>query len=442
MIPPCVLVLNVSSSRSSALCRIDKYIPLTPYRQPPHQFPVSPTYPVGSDASAIPWVQEPMRHIDRTRRPPQLNPSSRRPVISAQTSHRQYDLIQEHPLYLQAATQPYSPHFGQKKKALLVGTNYFAPLDSRSRLEPGVRDAHEIAQVLHRHFGFEGNNIRVLTDEQPENLPTRENTLAAMRWLVEGAQPNDSLFFYYSRYATQCKGTNEDETHGPDECFCTMDCMSNVQSSSTTPGIITEDDMYDIMVKPLPLGCRLTAVLDCCHYLPFIYDSRGVPKPRNTNATVHRRSSNADVICLSACKDSGRAFESHERGSLGRAFIEFMTRWGNRGTYLDVIRSFRTYMDTKGLRQRPQLSSSRPIDLEQWFRLTDEHPQGFTVPSRRHQVEENPASATASDSHLLDSTRLSLVSHTRASSGPAGPATHDSPSSSLARPRQSRNPQP
>ncbi|KAH8988014.1 hypothetical protein EDB83DRAFT_1134609 [Lactarius deliciosus] len=225
-----------------------------------------------------------------------------------------------------------------------------------------------------------------------------------------------------------------------------MDCMSNVQSSSTTPGIIAEDEMYDIMVKPLPLGCRLTAVFDCCHSgtlfdLPFIYDSRGVPKPRNTNANVRRRSSNADVICLSAFEDSERACEAHERGSLGRAFIEFMTSWGNRGTYLDVIQSLRTYMDTNGLRQRPQLSSSRPIDINQRFRITDEHPQVFTVPSPRHQVEENSASATANDSHLVDSTLL-LASHTRASVGPAGLETHDSPSSSLDRPRQSRNPRP
>ncbi|KAH9173753.1 caspase domain-containing protein [Lactarius sanguifluus] len=241
------------------------------------------------------------------------------------------------------AREPYNPCIGQKK-ALFVGINYFPPLDSRFRLESGVRDAHEIAHFLHRQFGFEGNNIRVLTEEQPENLPTRENILAAMRWLVEGAQPDDSLFFYYSGHATQFKIG-----------ICAIDYMRDAQSTSTTPGIIAEDEMYDIMVKPLPLGCRLTAIFDCCHSvtlcdLPFIYDSRGVPKPRNTNANAQRRSSNADVICLSAFEDNESAFEAHERGSLGRAFIEFMTSWGNRGTYLDVIRGLRSQTATSALK--------------------------------------------------------------------------------------------
>ena len=32
----------------------------------------------------------------------------------------------------------------------------------------------------------------------PRQIPTRQNMIDAMRWLVQGAQPNDSLFFHYS----------------------------------------------------------------------------------------------------------------------------------------------------------------------------------------------------------------------------------------------------
>jgi hypothetical protein len=40
----------------------------------------------------------------------------------------------------------------------------------------------------------------ILTDDQqePMSIPTKNNILKAMSWLVSGVQPNDSLFFHYS----------------------------------------------------------------------------------------------------------------------------------------------------------------------------------------------------------------------------------------------------
>ncbi|KAH8996595.1 hypothetical protein EDB92DRAFT_1505534 [Lactarius akahatsu] len=70
---------------------------------------------------------------------------------------------------------------------------------------------------------------------------------------------------------------------------CAMDYEGNGQfpiTSPTTPGIIVDDDMHDIMVKPLPPGYRLTAVLD--------YDSRGRPKQTDP-IVVQRKSSEADI---------------------------------------------------------------------------------------------------------------------------------------------------
>ena len=68
--------------------------------------------------------------------------------------------------------------------------------------------------LLLEHQGF--HNIRILTDDQRRNLPTKANIviypyvllhpspdplkLAAMRWLVDGAQSGDTLFFYCKFY--------------------------------------------------------------------------------------------------------------------------------------------------------------------------------------------------------------------------------------------------
>ncbi|KAH8981557.1 caspase domain-containing protein [Lactarius hatsudake] len=262
----------------------------------------------------------------------------------------------------------HSSRIGQKK-AVLVGIDYSGHRDSGFRLKWGIHDAHEMARFLHRYFGFEWNNIRILTDDRydrPWNLPTEANIREAMTWLVENAQP-------VSGHATQVKDMNGDEPDGFDECMCTMDFTGNGQFpiSSSTPGIIVDDDMHDIMVRPLPRGCRLTAILDCCHSgtlldLPFIYDSRGTPKPTDP-ILVQRKSSKADVISLSACKDSERAFEAREGGALRRAFIEYMTNPGSGRTYYEIARNLRAYMNANDFRQRPQLSSCRPIDVNQPF---------------------------------------------------------------------------
>lgn len=48
------------------------------------------------------------------------------------------------------------------------------------------------------HFGYKQEDIVLLTDDarNPRQIPTRENMIAAMGWLVDGARPNDSLFFH------------------------------------------------------------------------------------------------------------------------------------------------------------------------------------------------------------------------------------------------------
>jgi hypothetical protein len=61
-------------------------------------------------------------------------------------------------------------------------------------------------------LNFEHENVRIITDQNPQDFPTRENIvshsyemsqmclhfvqLGAMRALVHDAQPHDSLFFY------------------------------------------------------------------------------------------------------------------------------------------------------------------------------------------------------------------------------------------------------
>lgn len=87
------------------------------------------------------------------------------------------------------------------------------------------------------------------------SIPTRDNMIRAMQWLVKDAQPNDSLFFHYSGHGGQTKATEGDEVDGEDETIYPLDFK--------TAGMIVDNDLHRLLVKPLPRGCRLTAIFDC-----------------------------------------------------------------------------------------------------------------------------------------------------------------------------------
>lgn len=79
---------------------------------------------------------------------------------------------------------------------------------------------------------------------------TRENILRACQWLVAGAAPNDSLFFHYSGHGGKVEDLNGDEDDGYDETIYPVDHERS--------GQIIDDILHDLLVKPLPQGCRLT----------------------------------------------------------------------------------------------------------------------------------------------------------------------------------------
>jgi metacaspase-1 len=65
----------------------------------------------------------------------------------------------------------------------------------------------------------------ILTDDQtnPSARPTRENIIRAMKWLVTGARPNDSLFFHFSGHGGQTEDLDGDEDDGLDETIYPVD---------------------------------------------------------------------------------------------------------------------------------------------------------------------------------------------------------------------------
>merc|ERR1712000_779678 len=99
------------------------------------------------------------------------------------------------------------PSGSGQKKAVLVGINYLS--HQRGRLKGCINDVKNMQNFLAK-YGFNGQNVRVLTDDLTDasRQPTRANILRDLRWLVQGARPGDSLFFHFSGHGSQVVDTS------------------------------------------------------------------------------------------------------------------------------------------------------------------------------------------------------------------------------------------
>lgn len=294
-----------------------------------------------------------------------------------------------------------------KRKALLIGINY---IGSNNALRGCINDVRHMQAFLMQRGGYMEGDMVILTDDtnNPMQVPTRENMLRAMEWLVRGAAPGDSLFFHYSGHGGEEKDLDGDEVDGMDECIYPVDFQQS--------GSIIDDVMHDIMVKRLPPGCRLTAIFDSCHSgtaldLPFTYRAQdgGLKEyniwkgtgtdgaeilmgyatrnvgmmftgakslfDRATNykskskleAIKQSKMSPADVIMFSGCRDDQTSADANEAGTftgaMSWAFLGAMAQLqpNQQYTYLSLLQSVRGIMRNR-YTQKPQLSSSHQID--------------------------------------------------------------------------------
>lgn len=226
-------------------------------------------------------------------------------------------------------------------------------------------------QFLTANWGYKNGDIVMLIDDtsNARQMPTKQNILDAMRWLVKDAQPHDALFFHYSGHGGQVPDKDGDEVDGLDEVIYPVDYKK--------AGFIVDDEMHRIMVKTLPAGCRLTAIFDSCHSgtaldLPYLYHSNGRLKGSSTTPQAQaEKSTNADVISFSGCRDDQSSADTTQKGvavgAMSYAFVTSLTKKPVQ-SYLELLKSVRDILK-QHYQQKPQLSSSHPIDTHLRFIL-------------------------------------------------------------------------
>ncbi|AQL05897.1 Metacaspase-1 [Zea mays] len=250
---------------------------------------------------------------------------------------------------------------GNKKRALLVGVSYTG---TAHELKGTVNDVKEMRRLLCDRFGFPGACILELTEKEsdPTRVPTRENLLRAMRWLVEGSSSGDSLVFHFSGHGVQKLDMNDDEVDGYNEALCPMDFERS--------GKILDDEINDTIVRPLGKGVKLHAIVDTCHSgtildLPYLcrMSRTGYWQWENharPSGMLTKRPNGGLAISISGCSDdqksadaSGFSDESSSIGAMTDSFIKAVEAEPGT-TYGRLLSAMRTRIrDGQGSRRLP-----------------------------------------------------------------------------------------
>ncbi|CAH9069633.1 unnamed protein product [Cuscuta europaea] len=297
-------------------------------------------------------------------------PPPPRPAIS----HHQY-----------GGVPPAAPPTVQKsgrKKALIIGICY---RNSGNELKGCINDAKCMRHLLLKRFNFPPESILMLTEEEkgPYRIPTKHNIRMAINWLVQGCQAGDSLVFHYSGHGSQQRNYSGDEVDGYDETLCPLDFE--------TQGMILDDEINVTLVRPLPCGVKLHAIIDACHSgtmldLPFLcrMDRNGKCgwEDHRPRSGTWKGTSGGEVICFSGCDDHQTSADTDvtSTGAMTFSFIQAIEHAQGTTTYGSILKDMRTsirsassFMTTlmsmlttggiNGKRQEPQLSANEPFDV-------------------------------------------------------------------------------
>lgn len=246
-----------------------------------------------------------------------------------------------------------------KKAAVLIGINYKG---TENQLNGCENDINDMKSILIRRFGFKPENVLVLMEcLGGEKIPTRENILNAMNWIVEkNKQGYDDIWFQYSGHGTHIEDRSGDEADGQDEAMVTSDLK-----------LVVDDEIYSNLIKPLPSSCNLVAIMDCCHsgsILDLRYKYCGGSYNSNDNV---RCKTTANIIALSGCMDNQTSadavFQKRWNGALTKNLIKLFHMSNFKLTCNSLMINLINNLKRGGFTQFPQMTCSRPLNANIMF---------------------------------------------------------------------------
>eukprot|EP00429_Kryptoperidinium_foliaceum_P073114 CAMPEP_0176220004 /NCGR_PEP_ID=MMETSP0121_2-20121125/19000_1 /TAXON_ID=160619 /ORGANISM="Kryptoperidinium foliaceum, Strain CCMP 1326" /LENGTH=498 /DNA_ID=CAMNT_0017559183 /DNA_START=23 /DNA_END=1519 /DNA_ORIENTATION=- len=284
-----------------------------------------------------------------------------------------------------------------KKKALLIGINY---VGTGSELGGCINDVRGQMDVLKEHFGYEDDNIMLLTEDQDDDskLPTKANMIAGFEWLMDGAEAGDEIFFQYSGHGSQCPDRGGGEPDGKNECLCPLDC----QDGPWPEHVILDNYIYKTFCEDLPDGVKCICIFDCCHSgtmadlsvcKEISFDMEEAPKARwldppedcleelaaceerdPGDAMAERAMGQAGEKLLwtfSGCQDHQTSADAtiggKRQGALTWGLLDALESLGySQARYVDVLNATKKRLAGK-FKQIPGLSTTSEANLRQFY---------------------------------------------------------------------------
>ncbi|KAJ6417971.1 hypothetical protein OIU84_001369 [Salix udensis] len=261
------------------------------------------------------------------------------------------------------------------KRAVICAVSY---KNTKNELKGCINDAMLMKYLLVERFKFPESSIIMLTEEEtdPYRRPTKSSMRLAMSWLVQGCRPGDSLVFHFSGHGSQQKDSDGDELDGYDETLCPTDFE--------TQGMIVDDEINAVIVRPLSHGVKLHAIIDACHSgtvldLPFLcrMDKSGdyVWEDHRPRSGAWKGTSGGEALS-----------KITSTGAMTYSFIQAIES-GHGSTYGSMLKAMRTTIHKKinepgggklpslvsmllpggffrgGIRQEPQLTANEQFDV-------------------------------------------------------------------------------
>lgn len=157
------------------------------------------------------------------------------------------------------------------KKALVIGVNYAG---TEAELRGPVNDAIRWVQVLTKQCGFRRDSVIAMIDEYPSgeavedddenySLPTKENIMQGLNWLVQDVVEGDVILFVFCGHGVQIPDSMlASDTDRLEEAICPIDW--DEFDWGVVPYRLVTDYMLHQYFAKLPAGVLLTVFLDAC----------------------------------------------------------------------------------------------------------------------------------------------------------------------------------
>lgn len=164
------------------------------------------------------------------------------------------------------------------RKAVCIGVNYTG---SGADLRGPVNDALNWVDVLSTRCDFKRSNVLAMIDEYPSGepvsdddtryvVPTKENILEALDWLVDDVSAGDVVLLTFSGHGVQITdGVVPSGSDKIDEAICPVD-WNEFDWGVVPYRLITSEDLHRYFSR-LPSGCLLTVILDAAICGPAVY---------------------------------------------------------------------------------------------------------------------------------------------------------------------------